>query len=75
MVQTFSLLERYPKKKRVPIFQKQLSDFMETSYKLFDVFLIYFAKIKIAENNLNWSINYVCLTLSFNFLKTKKEEE
>jgi len=38
MVQIFSLLERYPKKKRGPTFQKQLSDFMETSNKLFDIF-------------------------------------
>jgi len=38
MAQTFSLLERYLKKKRGPIFQKQLSDFMETSNKLFDIF-------------------------------------
>jgi len=32
-----SLLERYPKK-RGPTFQKQLSDFMETSNKLFHIF-------------------------------------
>jgi len=40
MVQTFSLLERYPKKKHGPTFQKKLSDFMETSNKLlvFDIF-------------------------------------
>jgi len=37
MVQTCSLLERYLKKKH-PTFQKQLSDFMETSNKLFDIF-------------------------------------
>jgi len=38
MVQTFSLLERYLKKKCGPSFQKQLIDFMETSNKLFDIF-------------------------------------
>jgi len=38
MVQTFSLLERYPKKICGPTFQKQLSYFMETSNKLFDIF-------------------------------------
>jgi len=31
MMQTCSLLEIYSKKKRGPTFQKQLSDFMETS--------------------------------------------
>jgi len=34
MVQTFSLCERYSKKKQGPTFQKQFSDFMETSNKL-----------------------------------------
>jgi len=38
MVQTFSLLERYSKKKCGLTFQKQLSDFMETSNKLYDIF-------------------------------------
>jgi len=38
MVQTFTLLQRCPKKKRGPTFQNQLSDFMETSNKLFDIF-------------------------------------
>jgi len=37
--------------------------------------MTYFAMIKIAEENLNWNIHYVCLTLSFNFMKTKKEGE
>jgi len=43
MVQTFSLLERYLKKKHGPTFQKQLSDFMETS-KITNC-LTYFAMI------------------------------
>jgi len=34
--------------------------------------LTYFAMIK---ENLNWSINYACQALTFNFMKTKKEGE
>jgi len=34
------LVERYSKKKRGPTFQRQLSDFMERSNKLFDIFCL-----------------------------------
>ena len=37
--------------------------------------LTYFAVIKIAEDNLNWNIRNICLTFSFNFMKTKEEKE
>ena len=72
MVQTFSLLERCSKKKCVPTVQKQLSDFMETSNKLFDIFC--HDKNCWRELELKHPLHYICLTFSFILWRPKRKE-